>query len=213
MKNYWIKLHRKITESAVWSDPVRLKAWIDILLSANYKDKDWFFGGHLIRIRKGQYITSIRKLAKSWGCSKGTVRRILDQFKEMNMIDYESGTLRYTLITVIKYGDYQGNDSSKWDSDEDSNEDSDRYTDEDTDKDSDEDSDGTQLKNKEYKKSRNKKKPSPPLGGSAPDDWTPADEDDWITTNRGNAEQLTREEFKAMLIQYGQWHDEGDDGG
>ena len=53
---------------------------------------------------------------------------------------------------------------------------------------------------------------SPSLPGEArPEGWTEEDEADWIETNRVNTEEVTREEFKEMMILLGQWHDEGDD--
>ena len=103
----WIKIHKKIIDSAVWSDPLRLKAWIHILVSANYEDKDWFTNGRLVRVQRGQYITSIRKLKEAWGCSERTVRRILEQFEELGMIEVQTPFKRYTLLTVVKYSDFQ----------------------------------------------------------------------------------------------------------
>jgi DNA-binding transcriptional MocR family regulator len=205
----WIKLYPKVRESAVWTDPVRFKAFCDLLLSANYKDKDWFYRGQLVKIKRGQFVTSLRKLSNSWGVSKDTVKNILEQFEELGMIQCEYQTVRYTLITIVKYGVYQSKSGIGLDTDSDTEQD----TDYDTDSDADLDTDSTQHKNiyKNNKKGT-RKKPSPPWGGSAPDDWTAADEDDWKATNRGNTKQLTREEFKAMLIEFGEWHNEGDDG-
>ena len=134
----WIKIHKKIIDSAVWSDPLRLKAWIHILISANYEDKEWFANGRLVQIKRGQFVTSNRKLQEAWGCSKNTVTRILQQFAEMGMIEVEKPYKRYTLLTVVKYSDFQDKGHANRDSDEDS--------DEDIDRDSDEDSDGVQLK-------------------------------------------------------------------
>lgn len=103
----WIKLYRQIKESAVWSDPIRLKAWIDILVSANTKDKEWFAGGRLVQIKRGQYVTSNRKLQEAWGCSQRTVSRILQQLEDLNMIKVETPAKRYTLVTVVNYGVFQ----------------------------------------------------------------------------------------------------------
>lgn len=135
----WIKIHKKIIESAVWSDPLRLKAWIHILLSANYEDKEWFVNGRLMQIKRGQLPTSIRKLSEAWGCSGGTVERILDQFQELGMIEVEAPSKKYTLLTVVKYSDFQDKRYSDRHTDE--------YTDEHTDRYSDEYTDGVQLKN------------------------------------------------------------------
>lgn len=109
----WISLHKKIMDSAIWSDPLRLKAWIHILLSANYEDKEWFIHGSIQKIRRGQFITSTRKLQDAWGCSQRTVLRILKQFEELNMIKVEFPHKRYSLLTVIKYRDYQDRGFSK----------------------------------------------------------------------------------------------------
>lgn len=109
----WITLHKKIMESAVWSDPLRLKAWIHILLSANYEDKEWFIHGRVQKIKRGQFVTSNRKLQEAWNCSQRTVSRILKQLEELDMIKVETPHKRYTLLTVVKYGVYQDRRNSK----------------------------------------------------------------------------------------------------
>jgi hypothetical protein len=150
----WIKLHRQIKSSAVWNDPLRLKAWIDILISANTEDKEWFASGRLYQIKRGQYPTSNRKLQEAWGCSTNTVDRILKQFQDLGMIKVEKPHKRYTLLTVVKYGDFQNRGYVDRDSDGD--------IDRDNDRDSDGDNDGVQLKNniriyKNNKEQENKK--------------------------------------------------------
>lgn len=175
-KARWIKLYQGIVDSAVWSDPVRLKAWIDILFQANYKDKEWFQNGQVVKVKRGQFITSIRKLADSWNVSPNTARRILDQFADMHMIERDSGTGRYTLITVIKYRDFQDCNLPDGYSDEYTNEHSDEHSDRHT----DEHSDGIQHKNiKNNKKIKNKEEPAhPPDGGADPYGEPPAGWDD-----------------------------------
>lgn len=160
----------------MWSDPLRLKAWIDILLSANYKDKEWFKNGQMVKVRRGQYVTSIRKLALEWKCSRDTVRRILKQFDDLDMIRHEVRPGKYTLITVVKYGDFQDVRDVYSATDEYTDEATDEYTDKDTDK----DTDTTQHKNiKNNKKVKNKEEPAhPPDGGADPYGEPPAGWDD-----------------------------------
>jgi DNA-binding transcriptional regulator YhcF (GntR family) len=129
----WIKIHKKIIDSAVWSDPLRLKAWIHILVSANYEDKDWFANGRLIRIQRGQFMTSHRKLSEAWGCSISTVNRILKQFVDLNMIEVEKPHNVGTLLTVVKYSDFQDVRNTKQYTDEYTDKYTDEYTDEYTD--------------------------------------------------------------------------------
>ena len=103
----WIKIFRSIEQSAVWADPLRLKAWIWSLLHANYEDAEWIRNGSIVTIHKGQCATSNRKLQLAWNCCSKTVTKILKQFEELNMIRVESPGKRYTLLTVEKYSLYQ----------------------------------------------------------------------------------------------------------
>lgn len=161
-KKRWIKLFYGIKDSAVWSDPLRLKAWLDILLSANYKDKEWFKNGQPIKVNRGQFVTSIRKLSLEWKCSRDTVRRILKQFDDLDMIRHEVRPGKYTLITVVKYGVFQDVSDVYSSTDKATDKDTDEYTDKATDK----DTDTTQHKNiKNIKKEKKEEEPEPHLGG------------------------------------------------
>lgn len=143
----WITLHKKIMDSAVWTDDKRLKAWIHILLNANFEDREQFYRGKVRTIKRGQFPTSNRALQEAWGCSTNTVNRILKQFAELGMIEYETPDNMYTLITVVKYDVYQGRGYSKRDSDGDTERDIDRDTYGDSDEDTDRDTDGVHNNN------------------------------------------------------------------
>ena len=194
----WIKLHSSIKESAVWSDPLRFKAWVSILIEANYKDKEIFFNGQPLKIKRGQFLTSVRHLAEDWNCSPRTVRRILKQFEEMNMISVSIVSHRATLLTVVKYGVFQDERNSEGHSK--------GYSEGHTEEHSEGHSDGTQHKNiKNNKNSKEYNTPSSPDGGPAPEDWTDQDEDDFIQTRRTQPE-LSRIEFKEAMMEMGIWH-------
>ena len=105
--NGWIKVHRKIMKNVIWDDPLRLKAWLHCILSANHEDRDVFFEHNVVKVKKGQFITSNRKLQKEWGCSTNTVNKILKQLSELGMIEYSTESKRYTLVSLINYGVYQ----------------------------------------------------------------------------------------------------------
>ena len=64
--NGWIKLHRKITDSWIWNDPEKLRAWLDILLMVNHEEHEIEFNGEIITIYPGQRLTSLAKLADRW---------------------------------------------------------------------------------------------------------------------------------------------------
>ena len=162
----WIKLYKGIMDSAVWSDALRLKAWIHILLSANYKDKDWFKNGQIVKVRRGQFVTSMRKLSLEWKCSRETARRILEQFTELGMIRHKVVTGKYTVITVVKYDDFQGSKNVYCDTDEAT----DQSTDQSTHKATDQSTDLARHKNnKNIKKDKNNKDTPPVAPWGAPD--------------------------------------------
>lgn len=115
MSQGYIKLHRKLQECWIWDsdEPFdRRSAWIDILMSANHSDNKMLFDGSLILIKRGQFMTSIRKLSTKWKWSSTKVTAFLDTLENDQMIKRESDTKK-TLISVINYGLYQDNTSEK----------------------------------------------------------------------------------------------------
>ena len=109
MKAGWIKLHRKLLDSEIWNkrEPFDARsAWIDLLLMANYEDKEIFFDGEMIKVKRGQIVTSISKLSKRWGWSRDKVKRFLDSTDKSTMLTRNSTTHK-TTITLVNYGFYQ----------------------------------------------------------------------------------------------------------
>lgn len=104
--NGWIKLHRKITDSWIWSDPEKLRAWIDILLMVNHEDRKIEFNGRMVMVKRGTRLTSIEKLAARWHWNRKRVMRFLGQLEQADMVT----TIRTpsgTTIKVRNYGKYQ----------------------------------------------------------------------------------------------------------
>ena len=114
--NYgWVSIHRKIWDcDVIWKDKPfsRGQAWVDLLLMANYEDKEKLFNGSFITIKRGQTLTSLTKLADRWGWSRKKTTKFINELKKVNMVDYES-TNKYTTITVINYEVYQDMGTTK----------------------------------------------------------------------------------------------------
>jgi len=106
----WISLHRKIQEHWLWDDLPFSKgqAWIDLLISANHKEKKTLIGNTLIEIEKGAFITSEVKLADRWGWGRKKVRIFLKLLEDEEMIIKKS-TTKYTSISIVNYTSYQVN--------------------------------------------------------------------------------------------------------
>lgn len=115
MKQGWIKIHRKLLECDIWDydEPyTRRDAWIELLLLANHSDKDILFDNHKITIHRGQYLTSVRKLAARWQWGKDKTLNFLRLLEECEMIKKESDSRR-TLLTIVNYEIYQAKEDDE----------------------------------------------------------------------------------------------------
>lgn len=115
MKEGWIALHRKLQNCDIWLDEEpfdRRSAWIDLLLSANHDTHGMIFDGKRIEIKRGQMITSVRKLSAKWRWGKNKTLAYLRLLEELGMIEREADSRR-TLLTIVNYGFYQGEGASE----------------------------------------------------------------------------------------------------
>lgn len=102
----WIKIDRQIQEHWIWSDPEKLKAWIDLILLANHETRKVEMRDGLVTIKRGQFVTSIEKLAKRWGWSKNRVYRFLMLLESDHMVQRNTNRYRTTL-TIVNYSKFQ----------------------------------------------------------------------------------------------------------
>lgn len=164
----WIKLHRKITESWIHESPEMFFYWVDLLLMVNHKERKYPIYKKVVTIHAGQTLTSLRKLSARWRISKDTVKTILTTFRDEGMIAFEN-KYNGTVITVLKYAEYQGIDKHSSDTDKDTDSDTDWDTLSDTDSytvpdtDWDTDSTLTRMNKNDYKNEQEQKKASPLL--------------------------------------------------
>ena len=98
----WIKSYRSILDWEWWDDKNTTRLWIYLLHAVNYETKKW----HGITIEPGQIITSREELSKATGLSQQEVRTSLTRLKSTSNLTNQS-TSQYTLITVVKWQDYQ----------------------------------------------------------------------------------------------------------
>lgn len=106
----YIKLYRDIRDHWIWnSEPApfsRLKAWIDLIMMANHEDRKVLFDGEPMLIRRGETLTSIRKLSARWGWSNRKTMRFLDGLQRDGMVT-QKRTTHCTVINIENYCIYQ----------------------------------------------------------------------------------------------------------
>ena len=98
----YIKLNRSLQNWRYYKKPNYLALWIHILLEANHQDGKW----EDVVIKRGQMVTSIKRLSNDTGISIQTVRTILSKLKGEELTI--KSTNKYTLICIVKYDEYQG---------------------------------------------------------------------------------------------------------
>lgn len=98
----FIKISRNILEWEWYSDPCTKSVFIHCILKANWRDKTW----KGVKIKRGQFVTSLATLAEETGLSVKNVRTALDHLKATNELAIETSP-KGRVITVKNYAKYQ----------------------------------------------------------------------------------------------------------
>ena len=106
MNNGFFLVHRRLFDHEVGQDPKGVALWVRLLSEASFEDKKIYFDGISIDLRRGQLITSVKKLADWLQVSRTKANRTLECLKEIHQIDIKK-TNKYTIITILNYDKYQ----------------------------------------------------------------------------------------------------------
>lgn len=98
----WIKLHRQFLSWEWWDDINTSRLFLFCLLKANHEDKNW--SG--IEIKRGQFISSLSKIADECKLSQQQTRTSLNKLISTNEITRKA-TNKFTLISLVNYNKYQ----------------------------------------------------------------------------------------------------------
>ncbi len=112
----YIAISRKLFKNALWTEKrefSKLEAWIDLIQSACWSEsQEQYIDGNLIQWGRGQVCASTRFMQKRWGWgSASKVLRFIDVLEKQGMCEKktEQGV---TILTLCKYGDYNGTRNS-----------------------------------------------------------------------------------------------------
>jgi len=101
----WIKLHRKILDWEWYDDPNTMRVFLHCLLRCNHKDNKW----RGVLIKRGSFLTSFETLSKETGLSVSKIRTSVRKLKSTSEMT-SSSHARYTVISILSYDSYQGDD-------------------------------------------------------------------------------------------------------
>ena len=104
----WIRVQRSLVEHWLWQDePYSFgQAWIDLLLTASWKDHKSYFDGKLEIKKAGTVYTSKRYLADRWKWNRRKLDKFLSALEGDKMVEIES-TKKCTTINIVNYTLYQ----------------------------------------------------------------------------------------------------------
>ena len=108
-ENGWLRLDRNIINCAAWlqGSDVQRTLMIILMAKAAWKPTECLWGGKLIVLEPGQFLTKITELTQLTNSTRQTIRTALSNLQTCNFLTIQS-TTRGLLITLINWGKYQG---------------------------------------------------------------------------------------------------------
>lgn len=105
----FIALYRSLQEHYLYPHLrkfTEFEAWIDLLLTANYKDAKILIDLEMQELKRGSFLTSELKLSFRWFWNRDRVRGFL-KLLEKDLMIVKQSTKKYTIITICNYDQYQ----------------------------------------------------------------------------------------------------------
>lgn len=124
----WIKVHRRLKESAVFGDPDLLKLWLLCLLKATHKPREVVIEKQVVRLEPGQFVIGRFELEKEYNdgvpnrkkISASTLQRWLRKLETWQMLNIKTYS-KFSIVTVSNWTEYQQDEqqvNNKWTTDE-----------------------------------------------------------------------------------------------
>ncbi len=107
--NGWIKIHREIQHHWIFQRDEYFKAWILLLMKANHKDFKTLVSDKIpevVVVKRGQVVTSLKKLGLELKWSPSKVKRFLHKLQKDEMIRI-ADEKRWTHLSINNYETYQ----------------------------------------------------------------------------------------------------------
>lgn len=102
----WIPLWRKAFDNPLFDEPFnRFQAWCWMIKTARWRDGQTYFRHQVIDLKRGQFATTERQLARDWSWSRDRVSKFLADLEKAAMIrpEIRQGLL---IVTLCNYDTY-----------------------------------------------------------------------------------------------------------
>ncbi|MGG0794558.1 hypothetical protein ABE137_11195 [Brevibacillus laterosporus] len=110
----WIKLHRKIRESAIFNDSQLLRLWLICLTEASYKAREQIVGKQVVELEPGQFVTGRFRLAEIYNSGLSSEQQIppetlwrwIKGLEKAQFLIIKS-TNKFSVVTIANWAIYQ----------------------------------------------------------------------------------------------------------
>ena len=106
----WVKLHRVITNHALYQNSYAVHLFIHCITKARVTDKTILFNGQPLFLKRGQLVIGRKSVARQTGMSERNYRTATKLLTNLGNITLKT-TNRFTIVTVCNYDTYQSQKS------------------------------------------------------------------------------------------------------
>lgn len=100
-------IHRQFMDSRLYKDSQAVHLWLHLILKANHTDEEVNTDIGMMIVRRGQMITGRPTLVSETFIPDNKVKSLLRTFESKGMINIESKGRKFSLISIVKYDDFQ----------------------------------------------------------------------------------------------------------
>lgn len=100
-------IHRQLMDSRLYRDSQAVHLWLHLILKANHTDEEVNTDIGMMIVRRGQMITGRPTLVSETFIPDNKVKSLLRTFESKGMINIESKGRKFSLISIVKYDDFQ----------------------------------------------------------------------------------------------------------
>lgn len=103
----FVSIHRQFMDSRLYKDSQAVHLWLHLILKANHEDAAVKTDIGMITVCRGQMLTGRPTLVSETFIPDNKVRSLLRTFESKGMLNISSMGKKFSLITIVKYDDFQ----------------------------------------------------------------------------------------------------------
>lgn len=107
MAEGWVKLHRSMLDSPIFSNAELLRLWVYLLMHAAHTEVAVMAGNQMIHLKPGQLVTGRKKISRDLGLDESKIRRLINKLELAGNVTI-TPTNKFTLVTIANWDFFQG---------------------------------------------------------------------------------------------------------